>query len=237
MKAHSAARGLPTFTIGLPHRLTEIGEEYLEGLTAVSSFYDDPNSSILKHNREILKKHFPFDELNFSSARAMESMEILLSVIRKVGSADATAVRDEIRNGSYTGLNYQIQFDSETGDLTHATPFFLNHYGRWLDLTNPAIFVRPTVILVGTLVLFVIVYVVCARMLRLPWRFAALVAVLPLTLLLYVADSANWTSIGETLSKATRFCMWFGAVATVVTFILNSVELWGRRGPARGNHG
>lgn len=233
-KENSATQFLPVFTIGLPHRLIELGEEYLHNLTAVSSFYDDPNKSSIKYAKEILWKHFrtlPKPELNFNSARAMESMEILLKAIRKVKSNDTTAIRDEIRKMQYEGLNYQIRFDQQTGDLIYSKPFFLNHYGKWLDLSNWHVFVRPIILFFVFFLLFIISYLISSRKFGFSRPQSLLIASLLTTTLLYIGDSKHWISVGETLSKISNLSTSFSSLITIISLALSVYGFWKKPSP------
>ena len=229
-------KDLPVYTIGLPHRLLEKGKEYIKNVTGVSSFYDDPHRNSIQLAKEVLTKYlppWPSPDLNFNSARAMESMKILLSAIRIVKKADPIAVRNTIRDGEFDGLHYPISFDPMSGDLNYGNeadegPFFLKHYGQWLDLSDRSVYVYPVVILVAIGLVFGLVYLVAFSKLHLPTHNALFLAGLPATILLMVAEHYELISVGERLSQSNDVLTWCGAIVTIGTMLREMLLKLGR---------
>jgi branched-chain amino acid transport system substrate-binding protein len=228
---------LPVFTIGLPHRLVEAGKKFTDNLTSVTSFYDDPHSELIAHAKGILESSLDEDippwsrlHLNFNSARAMESMEILLQAIQNAKSTNPATIRDEIRKIKFKGLNYDISFNPKTGDLVHKTPFYLNRYGEWVDLNDPQTYLKPIGLLVGICLLAILVYLISSGILQLRARQSVFFAALPLTYLLY--QSSPLISIGGTLSVASEILEMCGSIVSAIMF---GIEIMARLGELKQN--
>lgn len=227
---------MPAFTIGIPHRLLNYDQKAIRQLTAVSSYYDEPDSPTIQTAKKMLWNQFHdlHITMNFNSARAIESTELLLNAIRQVGRRavkaipDVQAIRDEIRSTSLRGFSYNIEFDPKTGDLKHATPYFLNHYGQWLDLSNPRVYITPILTISAIVLVFVLTYCGTAKMCAFLPRQSLFASALPATFLLWIANSKHWISIGQHLSDVSEIVTWCGAIVTVglfMTEVLNRTSL------------
>ena len=215
-----SAQSLPVFTIGIPHRLSKNDREVLKGLTAVSAFYDDPKSGAIKKAKEKLQRYNSIDdELNFNSSRAMESTWLLMNAIVAAGSDDAAAIRDEVRNTEYEGMNYKIEFDKSTGDLLREESFFLNYYGKWLNLNDNKVFYSPIAILVMSILSIGVIFIFTSRYTKLSRDICFFLSALPATVIFYFGNSSGFLliGIGETLETVDTVFSYSGDFALVAS--------------------
>jgi ABC-type branched-subunit amino acid transport system substrate-binding protein len=228
---------LPIFTIGLPHRLEQIGEETLKNVTAVSSFYNDKRNQSIQLADKILKESYGLAHLNFNSARAMESTEILLTAIINTKSSDAAILRDYIRKTKHQGLNYDIEFNLKSGDLLEKEPTFLNYHGsmnfngRWVNLGDLKEYISPAIITFGIIAICALVYLLLNRHLKYPKRMSILITTLTLSIAFFIGEYYSITTIGNILSGITSFSKFFGGSSFVLTL---AMEL--RSGFSRNTH-
>jgi ABC-type branched-subunit amino acid transport system substrate-binding protein len=228
---NSWTKALPVFTIGLPHRLEEAGGQFMKNLTAATSYTDRPINSRVETAKNILDKSLDEDippwsrlHLNFNSARAMESMEILLQAIAATKSTDPAVIRDTIRKTTFQGINYEIKFNPVTGDLMHMAPFYLEHHkNEWHDLNNLWTYQGPILHLMGIALLALFTYFISYHFLKLNAKHCLLIAVLPVMVLLKQSESS--ISISETLGNLSQILTW---CTSIVTLLMLASQVIGR---------